>query len=69
MKRRKAGGKEGKKRGGKERRKERKKEGRKERKQKKECKGVFKHFQFHVVDYPTPPPPKSTNSDQGLGKK
>ena len=67
-KRRKEGGK---KRGGKERREEGLKEGRKERKkerrQKKECKCVFRHYQFHIVD--SPPPPQSTNLDQELGKK
>ena len=45
----------------------RKKEGKKERRQKKECKYVFRHFQFFHVDYP--PPPQSTNLDQGLEKK
>ena len=44
----------------------RKKEGKIERRQKKECKCVFRHFQFHVVDYP--PPSRSTNLDQGPGK-
>ena len=47
-------------------RRERKEEGKKERRQQKECKCVFRHFQFYVVDYPLPP--KSTNSDQGPGK-
>ena len=52
---------------GQERRKEeKKKEGRKEGRQKKECKCVFRHFQFHVVDYL---PPQSTNLDQRPEKK
>ena len=66
--------KKGSREGGKKERRERKEEGReegrKERKKggkKRECKCVFRHFQFCVVDYP--PSPQSTNSDQGLGKK